>query len=686
MKTKNNFKIRSRIARSYSSSLRNIFFSAIAITGIQTTLKAQPPAKSSDPKVEALPVYTKPNWWLGVAAGANFNFYQGTTQQLNSSLIVPTAFGHGKGVGLYLAPLVEYHRPNQRLGVMFQAGYDNRAGKFDQVLSPCNCPQNLSTDLSYITVEPSLRFAPFKSNFYLYVGPRLAFNLSKQFAYQAGTNPLITDQVKPDEVKGDFSSVNQMLLSMQVGAGYDILLSSENRRTQTVLSPFVSFQPYFGQSPRSVETWTVTTLRVGAALKFGRGHLVEKPAEAHAMAASPAVKFTVYSPANIPVERRVRETFPIRNYVFFDLGSTKIPDRYVLLNKDQVKDFKEDRLEVFASKKLSGRSSRQMTVYYNVINILGDRMQRNLNANVRLTGASMQGKPDGIAMAESIKQYLVNVFGISPARINVEGRIKPRLAAEQKGATVELDLLRQGDRRVTIWSESPALMLEYQTGPDTTPLKPVEIVGVQPAPVDSYIKINVKGAKKAFTRWSLEVRDEKGIIENFGPYTEDDAAIPGKSILGSRPSGDFKFTMIGQNGTTTKKDTTLHMVLWTPDKDEEGMRFTVIYEFNNSKAIEGYEKYLTDVVAPKIPKGATVIIHGYTDTIGDEDHNKQLSVARAYDVRKILEKSLFKANRTDVKFESYGFGEDQNLSQFNNNYPEERFYNRSVVIDVIPHK
>jgi len=675
------------MARSYSYSLRNIFFSAIAITGVQSTLQAQAPVKANEPKVEALPVYTKPNWWFGAAAGANFNFYQGTTQQLTSSLTVPTAFGHGQGIGLYLAPLVEYHRPDQRLGVMFQAGYDNRAGKFDQVTSPCNCPQNLSTGLSYITVEPSLRFAPFKSDLYLFAGPRLAFNFSKQFEYQAGTNPLITDQVKPAEVKADFSSVNQMLLSMQVGAGYDIFLSSENRKTQTVLSPFVSFQPYFGQSPRSTETWTVTTLRVGAAIKFGRGHLIEKPTEAEAMVviAPVVVKFSVYSPANIPVERRVRETFPIRNYVFFDSGSTEIPNRYVLLTKDQVKGFKEDRLEVFTPKKLSGRSSRQMTVYYNVLNILGDRMQRNPNTDVRLTGASMQGKPDGIAMAESIKHYLVNVFGISPARINVEGRIKPRLAAEQKGATLELDLLRQGDRRVSIWSESPALMQEYQTGPNT-PMKPVEIVGVQAAPVDSYIKINVKGAKKAFTRWSLEVKDDKGTIQNFGPYTEEDAAIPGKSILGDRPSGDFKFTMIGQDGITTRKDTTLHMVLWTPDKDEEGMRFTVIYEFNDSKAIDEYEKYLNDVVAPKIPKNATVIIHGYTDTIGDEDHNQELSFARATDVRKILEKSLAKADRTDVKFESYGFGEDQSLSQFDNNFPEERFYNRSVVIDVIPHK
>jgi hypothetical protein len=40
---------------------------------------------------------------------------------------------------------------------MLQAGYDSK-GDFDQVITACDCP--LSTNLSYITVEPSLRFAP----------------------------------------------------------------------------------------------------------------------------------------------------------------------------------------------------------------------------------------------------------------------------------------------------------------------------------------------------------------------------------------------------------------------------------------------------------------------------------------------------------------------------------------------
>jgi outer membrane protein OmpA-like peptidoglycan-associated protein len=128
------------------------------------------------------------------------------------------------------------------------------------------------------------------------------------------------------------------------------------------------------------------------------------------------------------------------------------------------------------------------------------------------------------------------------------------------------------------------------------------------------------------------------------------------------------------------------MVLWTPSESEQGMRFSVIYEFNDSNSIAIYNRYLTDIVAPQIPKGGTVYIHGYTDIIGDEGNNQKLSLARANDVKNILEKSLSKAGRNDVKFEVYGFGEDEYLSPFNNRLPEERFYNRTVIIDIIPGK
>ncbi len=397
------------------------------------------------------------------------------------------------------------------------------------------------------------------------------------------------------------------------------------------------------------------------------------------------VMFSVNSPKNIPIERRVRETFPIRNYVFFDLGSASIPDRYVLLKKNQVKDFKEDQLEVFTPKNFAGRSDRQMIAYYNILNILGDRMGKNPKTVIRLTGASMSGIEDGKAMAENVKKYLVDIFGIKDSRISVEGRIKPRIPSEHTGFTQELDLLREGDRRVSIWSESPELLMEFQSGPESL-LKPVQMSTVQNAPLDSYVTFTAIGGKEVISSWTLEVTDDQGKVQYSGKYTQEKVSIPGKSILENRPQGDYKATMVCQtkSGKTITKDTTVHMVLWTKPSREEGMRFSIIYEFNDTKAITIYDKYITDVIIPKIPKNAKVILSGYTDIVGEEAHNQKLSIARANDVKDIFEKGLVKVNRDDVKFEVFGFGEDQNLSKFENNLPEERFYNRAVVIDIIP--
>ena len=626
--------------------------------------------------------YAKPSWYFGVAGGANFNFYRGSTNQLNANFTPPATFHDGDGVGLFIAPLLEYRPAGSKWGVMLQAGYDSRKGKFDQVKTACDCPADLKTDLSYITIEPSLRFAPFKSNFYLYGGPRLAFNMDKSFTYQLGVNPAFPNQAVSAPVTGDFSEIKKTIFSMQIGAGYDIPLSSNTNKTQFVLSPFVAFQPYFGQNPRATETWNITTIRAGVALKVGQGKNIQ---EATDLAKDQEVQFYVDSPSNLPGERRMTEIFPLRNYVFFNEGSTEIPNRYVLLTKNQVKDFKEDQLETFAPKNLSDRSKRQMTVYYNVLNILGDRMQKNPSSTITLVGSSNNGNTDGLAMAETVKLYLVNTFAIDGTRITTKGQEKPTIPSEQPGATLELALLREGDRRVSIESNSPDLLMEFQSGADAQ-LKPVQIVALQEAPIESYVTFNNKGAGEALSSWSLQMTDEQGKVQSFGPYAEDEVKIPGKKILGNRSEGDYKVKMIGQtkSGKIVEKETPMHVVLWTPAKIEEGMRYSILYEFNKAVAITMYEKYLMDVVTPKIPVGSKVIIHGHTDIIGGEAYNLNLSASRANDVRAIIEKALAKSGRTDVQFEVNGFGEDENKSPFENKTPEERFYNRTVIIDIVP--
>lgn len=617
----------------------------------------------------------RPVWWFGAAAGANLNFYRGSTQKLNNGLTVPATFHDGTGLGLYAAPLVEY-RPNASWGIMLQAAYDGRSAKYDQILTPCNCPADLSAKLSYITIEPSFRYAPFKSGFYLYAGPRLAFNVAKSFTYEQHPNPAYPQQAANPAVKGDFSDVNKVLVSMQIGAGYDIALNAAEKRTQYVISPFISFKPYFGQSPRSIESWNVTTLTAGAAFKFGMNRQQSLPV-------AKDIRFSVSSPKNDPTVRSMRETFPLRNYIFFDLGSSEIPERYILLKKSEVKDFKQDQLEVSRSKKLSGRSKRQMVAYYNVLNILGDRMQKNPTTKITLSGSSEEGLQDGKAMAESVAKYLTDIFGIEPSRITTEGRVKPKNPSVHEGAKYELDLLREGDRRVTVESSSPVLLEEFVSGPV---LQDEKNAAAQEAPKESDVSFNTEYDAAVFASWSLDLTDGQGKVQHFGPYTKSNVNIPGKTILGGHSEGGYDVLMTAQNknGETVTKRDKIHVTQWTQPKNEEGTRYSVIFEFNEAKVTPSYEKYLAEIVAPQIQDGGTVIIHGYTDLIGDEAHNQKLSEERAADVSGILEKAVLKSGRKNVRFKVSASGEDDAQSPFENKFPEERFYNRTVVIDIIP--
>lgn len=665
MKSKKNL-IQNRIM------IRKLIIPFLIVVGMATASNAQEtPIQRPQPKL-----------WFGVSGAANFNFFDGTTQKLNSSVYAPSAFHKGSGIAPYGSLFFEY-RPNPVFGLMFNLGYEDRSGKFDQVIAPCNCPADLDAKASYLTMEPSLRIAPFSNGFYVFLGGVFSDNVNKSFTY--------TQEQQPDK-KGDFSDFRKWKIGTQIGAGYDIPLSSVSSETQVNLSPFIAYRPYFGEFPRGIESWTMQTVRVGLALKFGKAKkaaVVEvlPMAEVPVVVVEPDVTFNVTSPTNIRAERTVRETFPLRNYIFFDLGSTEIPSRYVLLKKDQVKDFKEDQVEVLSSLAQSDRPKREMKVYYNVLNILGDRMNKNPNSTIVLVGSSENGPKDGKIMAQSVKTYLVDVFAIDPKRIAIEGRKKPKIPSEQPGGKLELVLLREGDRRVSIESKSPELLMEFQSGPDA-PLKPIVFTTVQEAPIDSYVTFNSSGADTAFTSWSLEIADENGKIQNFGPYTQEQVSIPGKTILGDRPVGDYKVTMIGQtkSGKVIKKENKVHMVLWTPVTSEEGTRFSVLYEFNKSKSIEVYRKYLTEIVAPKIPEGGKVVIHGYTDIIGGEANNLKLSLDRANDVRNILESAVTKLGTKSIQYEVLGFGEDESVSPFGNKLPEQRFYNRTVIIDIIPNK
>jgi outer membrane protein OmpA-like peptidoglycan-associated protein len=609
-----------------------------------------------------------PVWWYGVSGAANFNFYDGTTQRLNNSLIVPAAFHKGNGVRPYGSIFLEY-RPAGAWGAMLNAGYDSRAAKFKDVIAPCDCPASLKTNTDYITIEPSLRWAA--SNFYLFAGPTIAFNTKKDFEYT---------QLKQPNSNAELSNMRKTLIGGQVGAGYEIPLSSANSTSKVNLSPFVSFHPYFGRAPRNIESWQITTLRVGIALKFGKGSKIIQE-----VVAVPVrdFAFTVRAPKAVPITRQVSETLPLRNSVFFDEGSTQVPSRYVMISKNQASSFKETQLQTEQSAGQAGRSARQLNVYHNILNIMGDRLRVNPSATITLSGASGNGPQEGKVLAEAVKQYIVKVFSINGSRIATEGRTKPVIPSEQVGGTKELVLLRAGDRRVDITSASPELLSEVGGGI----MKPVQITATQLDPLDSHLVLLLDSAKQLLKSWSVDVTDVAGTAQHYGPFTRDQESIPGALILANNTEGDYKVVMTGETrkGVAIRKESTVHLMRQS-EALSTGLRYSILFDFNKANTIASYEKFLSDVVSASITDGSTVIIHGHTDIIGDEDYNTKLSQERAREVQGILERALAKAGKNNVKFETLGFGEDVNHAPFENAVPEERFYNRTVIIDIVPVK
>ena len=61
-----------------------------------------------------------------------------------------------------------------------------------------------------------------------------------------------------------------------------------------------------------------------------------------------------------------------------------------------------------------------------------------------------------------------------------------------------------------------------------------------------------------------------------------------------------------------------------------------------------------------------------------------LSQKRADETQRILEIKLALKWITGTKFKTSGLGENESVAPFENKLPEERFYNRSVIIDIIP--
>ena len=479
---------------------------------------------------------------------------------------------------------------------------------------------------------------------------------------------------------GDLGSTSLQLGGL-IGVDYELPMNSDGT---LLLVPEIRYTFPFMKVREDLD-WRIHTLRAGVAVKYA--FPLPKPAPPSPPIAEPSVPppppaqpvlaaslelqgvdrdGTVQEDVlKITVEEFINtQTHSLLNYIFFDEGSSTIPVRYAQYGGD-------------ASEKFSWTMVRDQTtlaVYHQILNIIGSRMQADPDAKITLTGTNMnegveQGNKElSQKRAESIRDYLVNNWGIAANRIDVRARNLPSLPSNVDSADGD-----EENRRVEISSNRPSL-LEPVRSDDT--LRTVDPPMLRAVP-------GVR-AEAGVADWSLQVRQGSDLLKEFdgegdlpesldwnieeNPLTIPRRQTPLTAVLSVRDEE-------GQTGTAAARLPVEQITIRRKREEQLGDfiydRFNLItFEFNSAQLSAASRKIAADIREVIQPESEVTIV-GYSDRLGEEEHNLELSQERA----------LATARELRVPAEN-ATGGGENTTLYDNDLPEGRFYSRTVTITV----
>lgn len=356
---------------------------------------------------------------------------------------------------------------------------------------------------------------------------------------------------------------------------------------------------------------------------------------------------------------------PLLNYVFFDTLSSTLPSRYRLIPSDSITSFSLKSLY-----RLSMIES-----YHHLLNILALRMIELPEAKITLTGCNMGnaiegGKTDlSRKRAETVRDYLVNVWKIDEDRIRINARNLPSKPSFYGSADGD-----EENRRVEISSNISSL-LEPILSTDTI---------YSALPTTLYLKPKSFNTNEPLRSWSLKAQLNDKIQREFnnGDEVQPEYEFSLEEFIQYVTPSDslikFSYTGTNSNGDNANAPiVNIPLAISRPErrssKDTLGKiieKFSLIlFEYDDASYTPQHERTL-EIIRSKITPETEVFITGYSDRMGDDEYNQRLSEKRA--------KSIAKALGVSKQSNIIGMGETVQL--YNNNIPEGRFYCRTIDI------
>ena len=380
-------------------------------------------------------------------------------------------------------------------------------------------------------------------------------------------------------------------------------------------------------------------------------------------------------------ENLVKELYPLLTYVFFDSGSAKIPDRYILFTDPlQTQNFNDSTIPGGTLQK-----------YYHMLNIVGYRMRTHPETKITITGCNSEQAAIGEVIDVSkqrgqiVYDYIINIWKIDPSRV----QLMPARGLPQFRSNIKDPLGIVENRRTEILSD------------DWEVMKPILQVDFRryPQPDSSFFQMRNGINNDLVARRVIEIKrkgqmwhtmkdigttdlNSKGFFwgqngvkegdDNFILPTDEDP-YEAQLVIYSKTGKECRSNIVTIPVQIITNEIKRRERLIDSTKDRYSV---VLFRFNSPKASQLNERILKEYIYDNIRPGAKIHVTGYTDIV--EDHSLKLSGDRANTVVNIIRKNM-KAGWYTV-LQGIGVGETQPL--YRSDLPEGRFYDRTVQVQV----
>ncbi|MBI2793633.1 MAG: hypothetical protein HYX66_03155 [Ignavibacteria bacterium] len=370
----------------------------------------------------------------------------------------------------------------------------------------------------------------------------------------------------------------------------------------------------------------------------------------------------------------ITEALPLLPVVFFESQSISISFRY-----HQVKSAKEFDIQAI--------EPRTTSVHRDVLNIIGQRMLERPASSISLIGNSdptTEGADCSLAekRANEVKNYLVNVWGIESSRIQL---------AERSGSCAPSKVTREPsedgfseNRRVEIETADLELLapVAQRRFNEARSVTPPSIV-LDPSGTHAVSGHDAEPTQKYFTSWKVEGSSgakilfsqtgqgaPQSITQQLTPATAD--------LMREDVPMKIRLTVEALQGTHGSAEAELSVRKDTLKTEIERLTLT-LFDVSSDEVTPVSENQIKDFI-DHVPVGATVIVRGFADMLGNAEFNRKLSARRAQSVCSTIQKYLRKKVNIDcseVATDKFPPGIDSYKT------PEERFLSRTVQIEVI---